>query len=157
MGGIAPPFTGWKPVVILLYYTRKWEVGFLYYQQETGITTVVNFTSLPETRLVSRFTFRCSTTCVSSPYPAICQKDYSVTPVSRASPRQIYYNGSGFTCQPPILTHLLGLVRQKLPASFLVVINISYEIEYRLVNPRYSFTSWCKDEGKIKSLFCFAL
>jgi len=57
-----------------------WEIGFLYYQQETGITTVVNFTSLPETRLVSRFFRRSSTTCVSSPYPAICQKDYSVTP-----------------------------------------------------------------------------
>ena len=101
MDGIAPSFTGWKPVVILLYDTRKWEVGILYYQQRTGITTVVNFTSLPETRLVSRFTSRCSTTCVSSPYPAICQKDYSVTPLSRASPRQTYYNGSGSTCQPP--------------------------------------------------------
>ena len=29
-----------------------WEVGFLYYQQETGITTVSKITSLPETRLV---------------------------------------------------------------------------------------------------------
>ena len=28
------------------------EVGFLYYQQETGITTVSKITSLPETRLV---------------------------------------------------------------------------------------------------------
>jgi len=38
------------------------------YQQETGITTVVNFTSLPETRLVSRFFLGgSSTTCVSSP------------------------------------------------------------------------------------------
>ena len=55
MDGIAPPFTDWKSVVILLYDTRSWEVGILYYQQETGITTVVNFTSLPETRLVSRF------------------------------------------------------------------------------------------------------
>jgi len=25
-----------------------------------------------------------STTCVSSPYPAICQKDYSVTPCKRS-------------------------------------------------------------------------
>ena len=81
MDGIAPPFTDWKSVVILLYDTRSWEVGILYYQQRTGITTVVNFTSLPETRLVSRFWFSTSsTTCVSSPYPAICQKDYSVTP-----------------------------------------------------------------------------
>jgi len=67
MDGIAPPSTGWKPVVLLLYDTRSWEVGFLYYQQETGITTVVNFTSLSETRLVSRFFRRSSTTCVSSP------------------------------------------------------------------------------------------
>jgi len=36
------------------------------YQQRTGITTVVK-TSLPETRLVDRFYFRSSTTCVSSP------------------------------------------------------------------------------------------
>jgi hypothetical protein len=46
MDGIAPPFTGWKPVVILLYDTRKWEVGFLYYQQEEGITTVSKITSV---------------------------------------------------------------------------------------------------------------
>ena len=32
-----------------------WEVGFLYYQQEEGITTVSKFSPLPETRLVSRF------------------------------------------------------------------------------------------------------
>ena len=68
------------------------EVGFLYYQQETGITTVVNFTSLPETRLVCRFFRRSSTTCVSSPYPAICQKDYSVTPISEPSLRCTYYS-----------------------------------------------------------------
>ena len=102
MDGIAPSFTGWKPVVILLYDTRKWEVGILYYQQETGITTVVNFTSLPETRLVSRFFRRSSTTCVSSPYPAICQKDYSVTPVSSSSTQQRYYILFFLPCQPCI-------------------------------------------------------
>jgi len=70
--------SGIEPLRITRF--TEWEVGFLYYQQETGITTVVNFTSLLETRLVSRFFRRSSTTCVSSPYPAICQKDYSVTP-----------------------------------------------------------------------------
>ena len=79
----------------------RWDVGFLYYQQRTGITTVVNFTSLPETRLVSRFTSRCSTTCVSSPYPAICQKDYSVTPMSNPSIQQRYYGIKKEGCQHP--------------------------------------------------------
>ncbi len=53
------------------------------YQQETGITTVVNFTSLPETRLVSRFFRRSSTTCVSSPYPAFARKIIQSLPMSR--------------------------------------------------------------------------
>jgi len=57
--------SGIEPLRITRF--TEWEVGFLYYQQETGITTVVNFTSLLETRLVSRFFRRSSTTCVSSP------------------------------------------------------------------------------------------
>jgi len=104
MDGTAPPSTGWKPVIILIYDTRLGvggRLGFCITNKERALLQIVNFTSLPETRLVSRFTSRCSTTCVSSPYPAICQKDYSVTPLSRPSPQQIYYNGYGFTCQPP--------------------------------------------------------
>ena len=126
---------GWKPLILPLNYTRKkgWEVGILYYQQRTGITTVVNFSSLPETRLVSRFTFRCSTTCVSSPYPAFARKIIQSLPM--LSSQQIQYNSTVYPCQPPILFHLLGLTRQKFPASFLVVINISYDMEYLLVFP----------------------
>ena len=37
------------PFFLFIY---GWEVGILYYQQETGITTVSKITSLPETRLV---------------------------------------------------------------------------------------------------------
>ena len=104
----SPTWTRTRDIVInshpfyqLNYWGLGWEVGFLYYQQETGITTVVNFTSLPETRLVSRFCFRSSTTCVSSPYPAICQKDYSVTPVSNPSIQQRYYGIKKEGCQHP--------------------------------------------------------
>ena len=40
----------------------------------------------------------------SSPYPAICQKDYSVTPVSVPSNQQIYYDTKKEGCQHPSLT-----------------------------------------------------
>ena len=125
---------GWKPLIFPLNYTRRCVGGWVpVYQQETGITTVVNFTSLPKTRLVSRFSFRSSTTCVSSPYPAFARKIIQSLPM--LSSQQIQYNSTVYPCQPPILFHLLGLTRQKFPASFLVVINISYDMEYLLVFP----------------------
>ena len=71
------------------------------YQQETGITTVVNFTSLPETRRVSRFTFRCRTTCVSSPYPAFARKIIQSLPM--LSSQQRYYIPLLKKCQPVIV------------------------------------------------------
>ena len=51
MDGIAPPSTSWKPVVILLYDIRMWEVGFLYTNKRRAFLQFRN-TPLPTTRLV---------------------------------------------------------------------------------------------------------
>ena len=51
MDGIAPPSTSWKPVVILLYDIRMWEVGFLYTNKRRAFLQFRN-TPQPTTRLV---------------------------------------------------------------------------------------------------------
>ena len=51
MDGIAPPSTSWKPVVILLYDIRMWEVGLLYTNKRRAFLQFRN-TPQPTTRLV---------------------------------------------------------------------------------------------------------
>ena len=51
MDGIAPPSTSWKPVVILLYDIRMWEVGFLYTNKSRAFLQF-RITTLPTTYLV---------------------------------------------------------------------------------------------------------
>ena len=113
------------------------EVGLLYYQQEEGITTVSKIRlCLRPDWLIGSVENHSSTTCVSSPYPAKCQKDYSVIPVSKPSLRYSYYSKYLTGCQEffegmCVLADLLSILCGKLyTPSRITTVSIHVTIKF---------------------------
>ena len=101
MDGIAPPSTSWKPVVILLYDIRMWEVGFLYTNKSRAFLQF-RITTLPTTYLV------CSSTVPGSEHHLCRITLTSYMPVSLfshsrcADQAHLYNDIKKEVCQPPV-------------------------------------------------------